>query len=338
VAEPKLELRNLIDLNLVAGTLQHAGELVNACFCLRDSGARLLCGSRECGRYAALALSPVNVDGVTIAEVWACPHTGADGAELAGPLAEFVGALAMAGWWRQRGADLQARLVEEIKINAELEEALRVMELRALQSQINPHFLFNTLATIAAQAVLEDARSTQELVHALARLLRYSLRRIGEMVDLADELNHVRDYLVIQKARFGKRVEIHIDADEDVLQAQIPLLTLQPLVENAIIHGFESRDSGLLQIRAAAGPRGVEVQVIDDGVGIPPARLADIRALRDVSTARGHTTGLGVHNVHRRLQYQFGEEYGVDIKSAPGQGTRATVTIPFSYREEREPS
>ncbi|MEW6522319.1 MAG: sensor histidine kinase [Bacillota bacterium] len=336
MVEKTVDLRSLVDLDTIEKAFGELGPLAGCCLCLRDPHQHVLVKGKgeECLEVPVTA-APVSVEGVTLAYVSCCPredHVGSSALRVR-VAADFVTARATATWWRQYSGEVQARLIEELKINAELEEALRVMELRALQSQINPHFLFNTLTTIAAQAMLDGAMATQGLVHALARLLRYSLRRIGEMVSLEDELHHVQDYLTIQEARFGKRVSTRLDVPAEVLRTKIPLLTLQPLVENAIIHGFESRDRGLIVIDARLSEAEVYVTITDDGVGIPPARLSTIRSMSDAGSGQGHTTGLGVSNVHRRLQHQFGQEYGLDIQSAPGQGTRVTICIPFTTHD-----
>ncbi len=221
------------------------------------------------------------------------------------------------------------RLIEEIKVHAELEEALKFMELKALQSQVNPHFLFNTLTTIAGLAVFEGAEQTNRLVQALSRLLRYSLRKIGQTVTLQEEMEHVGDYLSIQKARFGDRIKVSVELAEETAQAHIPVLTLQPLVENAIIHGLESQEDGCLQLLGWVEGERVIIQIVDDGVGIEPERLADIQELRANMSGRSHTTGLGFSNVHKRLQHFFGSSYGLRLESTAGAGTKVIVTIPL---------
>ncbi|MGI6358941.1 MAG: sensor histidine kinase [Bacillota bacterium] len=223
----------------------------------------------------------------------------------------------------------QVRLIEEIKAHTELEEALKFMELKALQSQVNPHFLFNTLTTIAGLSIFESAMQTTELVQSLSRLLRYSLRSIGQTVTLSEELAYVDDYLAIQKARFGDRITVETEISPDVRSAQVPVLTLQPIVENAIIHGLESKMDGLLRLTAHADGERVVILVIDNGVGIEPARLAEIKELRAGMSGRSHTTGLGFANVHKRLQHFFGSSYGLQLESAPGKGTRVTITLPL---------
>ncbi len=217
--------------------------------------------------------------------------------------------------------ETQRKLAEQIRVNADLEEALRAMELRALQAQVNPHFLFNTLSTIAASSFMEEAPKTNELVRALAGLLRYTLRQIGQMVELEEELRHVRDYLLIEKTRFGDRIEVLYDVDPGTLGSRLPLLTLQPIVENAIIHGLESRSDGVIRISAARDDRWVTVEVADNGTGMDEEKAAR----RDGAT---HVTGLGLENVRRRLELAFGEDGGLSLESRPGQGTTVRIKFP----------
>lgn len=223
----------------------------------------------------------------------------------------------------------RARLIEEIKAHTELEESLKFMELKALQSQVNPHFLFNTLTTIAGLAALESAEQTVGLVHSLSRLLRYSLRKIAQTVTLEEELAHINDYLAIQKARFGDRIKVKVEMDKAILTAQIPVLTLQPLVENAIIHGLEAVEHGQLTLVGYAQHEQVIIHVIDNGQGILPERLVEIREMRAPITGRSHTTGLGFSNVHKRLQHFFGNSYGLQLESMLDKGTQVTVTLPL---------
>jgi len=231
-------------------------------------------------------------------------------------------------YWQQQHKLAQSRLVEEIRLRTELEEALKFMELKALQSQVNPHFLFNTLTTMAGVALLEGAEETSSLLKALSRLLRYSLRRIGQSVTLSEELASVNDYLSIQRARFGERIAVTMEITEDVLDAQIPVFTLQPLVENAIIHGLESREEGLLTVKCRQEETTVVIEVSDNGAGISHKRLAEIRESRGENSGRGHTTGIGIDNVHKRLQHFFGMSCNLHIESELNKGTQVSLRIP----------
>jgi two-component system LytT family sensor kinase len=224
-------------------------------------------------------------------------------------------------------------LIEERRMRAELEKTLKDTELKALQSQINPHFLFNTLNIISRLSILEPPEKTQEMVHALARLLRYSLRRTHEVVTLGEELEQVGRYLLIQKVRFGERIQAEIDVPAELLSLKIPLLTLQPLIENSIVHGLEPKKSGgKISIRGQLQGQMILLNVIDDGLGMPAETIDRILTMNDKgprpSTSRGHTTGLGIANVHLRLLHHFGQEYRLSIDSTVGKGTTISLLLP----------
>lgn len=226
------------------------------------------------------------------------------------------------------------RLVEEIKTTATLREDLRHMELRVLQTQVNPHFLFNTLAAIHAQATIESAAGTGRLILALSRLLRYNLRRLRDTVPLRDELAAVEDYLLIQQARFAGRLSVAIAVSPELLDTPVPVLSVQPLVENAVLHGLEARQDGVLRVTGRRRGRFVDIAVTDNGQGMPPERLGEVLDQRDTGSGLAHTTGLGIYSVDRRIKYYFGPEYGLDIESRPGRGTRVTMRLPYTQSAE----
>ena len=199
-----------------------------------------------------------------------------------------------------------------------------------LQSQINPHFLFNTLNAISRLALLEGADRTQEVVYALAELLRGSLRKAGQLAPLREELSYVHNYLLIQQTRYPDRLKVEFDVEEDCLQSEIPLLTLQPLVENAIVHGLEPKEAGgTLWLRIMRLGDQVQIEIIDDGLGMPEDVVEEIKKLDRTRTGRCHVTGLGVNNVVKRLQYHFGDEFQWQIQSEIGQGTHITIYLPY---------
>lgn len=224
----------------------------------------------------------------------------------------------------------RVRVVEEIKTSARLRDELRHMELRVLQSQINPHFLFNTLAAIGAQATLESAPATGRLVLALSRMLRYNLRRIKDTVPLADEIAVVQDYLLIQQARFEGRLAVEVTVQPDVAGTPVPVLTVQPLVENAVLHGLEGRSDGMLRVSARRQGNLVAIEIVDNGQGMSGDRLREVLEQRDTGSGLAHTTGLGIYSVDRRVKYYFGPEYGVQLESRPGRGTKATLRLPYT--------
>ncbi len=223
----------------------------------------------------------------------------------------------------------QRQLMSEMKAKADLERNLRETEYKALLSQVNPHFLFNSLNTIARLAQVENAFKTQDIVYSLAELLRYSLKNADKVVRLRDELKYIKNYLLIQETRFSDRLKNAFDIEEYVLNAKLPSMTLQPIVENAIVHGIEPKNGGgVLRIRAGKDQDKVFIEVSDTGIGIPSSKIDKIlREKKEKSS--GQMSGLGIYNVQQRIRYLYGEEYGLSIKSKPNYGTDVMISLPY---------
>ena len=224
-------------------------------------------------------------------------------------------------------------LMEEMKAKANLEAMLRATELKALQLQVNPHFLFNTLNTIARLALLEGAAQTQEVVYALADLLRNNLRDMDDLRTLSEEIKLITDYLTIQKVRFGERIRADIDVDPQLANTKVPALTLQPILENAIIHGLERKvEGGKVGIVVRRQDDQVVISVADTGVGLSPDKIHEIFQAETRKETHGQTTGLGILNVHKRIQHYFGKEYGLKINSVLGEGTTVDIYLPYQFQ------
>lgn len=227
------------------------------------------------------------------------------------------------------------QLMKQLEESARMERVMHQLELRALQSQVNPHFLFNTLNAASRLALIEGAGRTEELLHAMARLLRYTLRNIDKIVPLQEELEYISNYLFIQTTRYGDHIEMQIDTEPEALKVMIPVMTLQPIVENAIVHGLEPKeDGGKMMITVQAAGEFIRIEIRDTGLGMDITNLNQI--LDGSRTGRGHTTGLGLINVHQRLKHCFGENYGMEISSIPGIGTAVVVWIPVHYGKSNE--
>jgi two-component system LytT family sensor kinase len=198
-------------------------------------------------------------------------------------------------------------------------ELLARAELRALRAQISPHFVYNAL-TAVANSIHTSPDEARELLTEFSEFIRYAFARERPYVTLADELQYVEKYLRLEQARFGERLRVRVEVAPEVLHTRIPALSVQPLVENAIRHGLEMGIGGSVEIVASDFDREVELRVVDDGAGMPPERAAAALA--------GDTDGIGLANVHRRLQTTFGDEYGLEIESRPGGGTSVVMTLP----------
>lgn len=215
------------------------------------------------------------------------------------------------------------KAAEDSRMITELEHTLHQAELKNLQAQIKPHFLFNTLNTISGLITLGENKKGLNTLFALSNILRHNLDHPGEIVSLREELHYVESYLLIQKNRFGDRLEVFIEVPEELKDVQIPYLSLQPLVENACGHGLEPKEGvGRLWIKGKQHNNTVEISVIDDGVGMPLSY-----STFDLSQDNPMIAGIGLRNVHKRLQLQFGREFGV--KLMPEQGlTVVSLFIP----------
>lgn len=213
-------------------------------------------------------------------------------------------------------------------------ESKRKSEFDTLQSQINPHFLYNTLDIIVWMIENEQKSEAVKVVTALARFFRISLSRGKSIIRVSDELEHVRNYLMIQHMRFKNKFTYQIQADNDVLEMASLKLMLQPLVENAIYHGMEFMDGdGEILIRASKKGDELLFSIEDNGLGMCPEQVE--RLLTDTShvpSRRG--SGIGVRNVNERIRLYFGEDYGLEIDSEPDEGTRIYIHLPVVFYDE----
>jgi two-component system, LytTR family, sensor kinase len=216
-------------------------------------------------------------------------------------------------------AALVSAMVELSEMEAQGERLARA-ELRALRAQISPHFIYNALAAVASfiHSRPEEAR---ELLTEFAEFIRYAFARQRAYVTVADELRYVEKYLRLEQARFGERLRVRVQVDPEVLQAVLPVLSLQPLVENAVRHGVERKpEGGLVAIEGIDLGNDVALRVSDDGAGIDPERVQAALA--------GEGPGIGLGNVHGRLLSTFGEGYGLAVEAPDGRGTTVVMTLP----------
>lgn len=227
------------------------------------------------------------------------------------------------------------RLMAENMDSLEKDRLVKELELKTLQSQINPHFLFNTLNSISKLAYIEGATRTSDLAVSVSRLLRYNLQKLDQAVPLREEVEHVTEYIHIQKARFRDRIEFVMDIDERALDCMIPCLTLQPILENAFVHGIEQMEAGaMLKLGISCTEAGVEIEIRDNGVGMSEETANMLlQSIREESPRygrrKGQSTGLGTHNVFKRLHLFFDGQERIEIESAEGAGTVVVFTLPF---------
>ena len=215
---------------------------------------------------------------------------------------------------------MTGRIEELMKETMEEQTQLRIAERKALQAQINPHFMYNTLNTVKSIARLRGVDEITTIVTRFGRILRDSIENDRELVSLRESLELVESYLEIQKIRYGERLSYRIDIPESFLNLLIPKLILQPLVENAVVHGLEKKiDPGSVEISAEGSEGCIVIRVCDDGAGFSgePFKVKDTSG-----------NGVGLYNVHRRLELLYGKPFGLDIRSIPGEGTEVFVRIP----------
>ncbi len=218
------------------------------------------------------------------------------------------------------------RIQELMEQNVHEQEEKRKSELKALQSQINPHFLYNTLDSIIWMAEGKKNEEVVLMTASLARLLRQSISNEDEVVPIANEVEYARGYLTIQKMRYKDKLEFQIDVDPSILYIPLIKLVLQPIIENAIYHGLKYKESkGLLIVKGFMKDGNAVLQVIDDGVGMDEETLSHIY---DKHKVNYHSNGVGVYNVQKRLKLYYGDDYGITYESEKGKGTTATITIP----------
>lgn len=234
------------------------------------------------------------------------------------------------------------RMVQEInhliKSVYEIEIVKSKSEITALHSQINPHFLFNTLDSIYWAHVAKGEKELSRYIVLLADLFRYSIMNDdgSGLVRLEQEVDQVRRYIDLMKLRWQERLTVEFQVDPATQSCRIPKLTIQPLVENAIVHGIEPLDGGgEIQISARREGLFLVVEIRDNGIGIGADKLGEIQARLQKETRRElplNGRGIGLFNVHKLVQLQYGEESGITIVSKPGEGT--TVSLRLAWREE----
>jgi two-component system LytT family sensor kinase len=313
-----------------AGRDEHAADAVAHALPVLASGrprviAPELLGCRDAlCRIRVAMVAPLTVEGrveATLAAYWTGPSTA-----------------------RVRAVGEAARLVTGQLELARLDTArirLAEAEMRALRAQISPHFVYNSLTTIAS-FVRTDPERARGLLLDFADFARYSFRNPRDFTTLADELRSIDRYLLLERARFGERLRFDVQVAPEVLPVAVPFLALQPLVENAIRHGMKGT-RGPLHISIVARDSGAEaaISVEDDGVGMDPERLQEILAAPvgrpgptgwgSVATPDRRGGGIGLANVDERMRQVYGEEYGLTVETALGAGTKVRLRVP-KYR------
>lgn len=231
------------------------------------------------------------------------------------------------------------------KINGLMEEVeakqilLKEAEIKALQQQINPHFMHNIMETIIGLASEGMDDEVIQMSECMSDMLRYNCR-MDEITTLKEEIEQVRNYVKVQKIRFQDRFEVYYDIDENCLECIMVKFMLQPLVENSLTHGLaETWKDGMLRIRIVKEEDLISIMIFDNGVGFTSERLENMRRQLEITTERPleyikQYKSLGIMNVHLRLRLYYGERYSIEIFSKPGHGTCISIKIPYIKESE----
>ena len=215
-----------------------------------------------------------------------------------------------------------------------LELSRRHAQLDALQQQINPHFLYNTLDTIRGQAHLAEQPAIEGMALSLSKLFRYSISSYSDLVPLRDELEVIESYMFIQNTRFSNKFSLFFEIDEDCVMERIPKMTIQPLVENAIHHGLEPKiDPGTIVIKAHRTQTHIMIDIDDDGIGIDYDRLDQLNSiLHDTNTPiikKDSSHSIGLYNINSRIRLLYGADASMTIYSVPDTGTDIRISLPL---------
>lgn len=234
-----------------------------------------------------------------------------------------------------REAETRKRLEQEFQDQLLEKEAT----LSSLQNQINPHFLYNALEGIRGQAIVDHNRIIADTVHAMANYFRYNISMKSKISTLGEEIDNITNYMAVQKFRFPNRFSLEIKVDEEdrargIFASVLPRMTLQPVIENAIMHGFDGRSTGCrLCVQIVFNGRELDISVSDNGCGMEPDRLKKLnRSIRNYEAPRGqeeHHNGIALPNIHRRIRLMFGEAYGLHVNSIRDDGTDVIIHVPF---------
>lgn len=210
--------------------------------------------------------------------------------------------------------------------NEELSNLRRVAEMKQLQAQFQPHFIFNVLETLR-YAIVVNSKMAQEIVIILSRLLRYSIHSEQTTVRLKEDLHYISDYLRLHEMRFKEKLTYSLEVDEKAEAALVPRLMLQPVIENSIKYGYRSKERLHITITGTVEGMNLVITVEDNGGGMSAQRLQEVRSV--LEGADNHTEHIGLHNLHRRLRLMYGGTYGVKVYSVDGEGTIVRLVTPY---------
>lgn len=224
--------------------------------------------------------------------------------------------------------DLQSYINELM----ETQKARRKSEIKALQMQINPHYIYNTLASIKWLVYQNDRERTVQTIDAFISLLRNTISNTDEFITIDQEVQNLENYILINHTRYGDAVQVEFYVSQNCRDCLLPKMILQPFVENAFFHAFPSGRSGMIEIYMKQKEGELEIRIVDDGIGMEQNRAEE--AVKQAGN-KEHFSGIGIHNVQERLELLYGKQYGVSI-SRPEEGTEVLIRLPAKHKEEGE--
>lgn len=229
------------------------------------------------------------------------------------------------------------KLAEYIKNVYVFEIKTKTAELKALQAQIDPHFLFNTLESIRTTAQLNKDFQTAKMIHLLGNMFRWNIKMKGIIVDLKEEIEYVRSYIELQKLRYNNAFDVIISIDSSAYKLGVLKLTIQPIVENAIAHGMgEMQAGGHIVIEGQLSEGKLVLRISDNGKGMDETKVSEVTASLTKNQDQDKSGSIGLSNVHQRNCILFGDDYGLKIYSELGKGTKIEVSLPVMSKEEME--
>jgi two-component system sensor histidine kinase YesM len=243
---------------------------------------------------------------------------------------------------------IQKRVNEHIKhMNKDYEREIlkKQVDIATLQNQINPHFLYNSLECIRGQAILNNAPEIAEITLALSKFFRYGISTKSDIVTLREELDSINNYMKIQQFRFKDSFSLAIDYDKnepEILDALLPKLTFQPIIENAINHGFSSMvKQAMIHIEIIHTKKHLNINISDNGQGMDTDTLLNLNKrlesdenLRPFLDNQSKNNGLALYNINKRIKLIFGEEYGIHVSSIPNIGTDVEIQVPYKVNDK----
>lgn len=226
-----------------------------------------------------------------------------------------------------------SRLKFSIQESYEKQVRMKEAELKALRAQINPHFLYNTLETVNWLARLNGSKDISKIVVSLGDIMRYSIKRGDNLVTVEEDIKQLKNYLEIQEFRYRDKFKSELQVDEALLKEWIPALIIQPLVENAMVHGLESKiDQGQILIRLNAAPQGIAILIEDNGAGMDAETLHKVNGNVEESLSL-NPSSIGIENVRKRLYLSYGHDFNWTLRSKLGEGTRIEILLPYQNKE-----